>query len=64
MRNDQVTPENDGTTGIDAVSPLDQPAPMTRSRVGTRASILAGLALTAVAAGAFVSDISTVVSCA
>jgi len=64
MRNDQVTPEHDGTADLDGVSPLDQPAPMVRSRVGARASILAGLALTAVAAGAFVSDISTVVSAA
>jgi hypothetical protein len=64
MRNDQVNPENDGTADTDGVSPLEQQAPAVKSRVGTRASILAGLALTAIAAGAFVSDISTVVSAA
>jgi hypothetical protein len=62
MRNDQVTPEDDGTADIDGVGPLDQRALTARSQVGARASVLAGLALTAVAAGAFVSDISTVVS--
>jgi hypothetical protein len=64
MRNEDSAPVNgDGIFDDTVSSPsAGDSARAGRSRAGVRASILAGLTLGAVAAGAVASDISTVVS--
>jgi hypothetical protein len=65
MRNEDNAPVNGDGTFDDTLSsgaPGESTGTARPSRTGARASILAGLTLGAVAAGAFATDISTVVS--
>ncbi len=63
MRNDTTAGEFDSTsTGSAADSPLGEATPGSRTKIGVRAGILAGLTLGVASAAVVTMDISTVVS--
>ncbi|WP_410606688.1 hypothetical protein [Amycolatopsis sp. lyj-109] len=63
MRNDTNAAEFDTTpAGSEADSPLGDATPGTRTKIGVRAGILAGLTLGVASVAVVTMDISTVVS--